>query len=195
MNLLTPPTDSLYKFWAISSVLICASLMIWTWNETDAMRERIYSLGLEAARARVEVRFGTEEIERLRLQRKQVQDEASARRLREREATIARELVVKAAERRYNVDRAAQLVQLLERNTNFAIVMVLLFFVNGTMNFWVWYMKVQRFQDELLRLQVEAARRTAIRESSPQIGNESSRQEGSRREGAGGEGAMDAPAS
>jgi hypothetical protein len=125
------PTDSLYKFWALGSLLAMGSVLYFArlrsrelHAQKDALELEIKKHNRKVAHLNADTEAGTASIERMR------------------EAEIA------ATEHTHNVDTLKRLIDRTDSSSNWALSGFLLFFVLAVAGFWCWYANAQKYQDE-----------------------------------------------
>jgi hypothetical protein len=190
MSIIQPPTDNLYKFMAISGLLIFGFFLVWPTLQIFQLSRETIQLQGEMDALDVEVDIISESITNLKKEdallekrtadlRKRVQNlatlpkkvlkskginiEAESDRLHQDEITI----IKKAEELREKNDllriKNVELItkrKLLESALAHFRTEVIMLFVGAivglllsTWGFWLWYFRVQRFQDMIIRKQ------------------------------------------
>lgn len=160
MQLPIPPSDSLYKFLCIASILGAISLVIWTDKQVTDLEHRQGDQRRRVFIAEAELKNIESDTDYLSEQIAQTKDmEGGTRSIEARDKVRARLRAerLKSAELaadKMEMDRLAKTIRVKLR---IGFLQIALFFFTFAANLIAWYRKVQYHQDRMLLAQAETA--------------------------------------
>jgi hypothetical protein len=157
MNLPTPPTDSLYKFLALGSLAAALALQFWMTSRADSVGEQIYAAELETAITVIEADANLAKAKFLVKEVRQGRIAGFWNKL-DAQQKLQKAVAIRNAQNKIRGHRLDQLVKAFKSDKRLARFGTGTFALLSLVGFLLWYFKVQRYQDELLRLQLLAAR-------------------------------------
>lgn len=142
MNLPNPPTDNLYKFVAIFGMVLVVAPLVLFFGRAGELRARSAEVRREVALLGFDVDVARQDQERSKEPDEPLKTRALRRRMVEAQARTT---------------ELSDLLEELERLANVAKISAAAGLVLTIVGFTLWYERVQRFEDLVLRRQVEAA--------------------------------------
>lgn len=165
MNLLTAPTDSLYKFLAIGGLIGVVTLAIWATHRIDLLTDKRWELELDVTKTEVEAAASERTIssleEDLKILESGPHDTAVFDQTLAEFKKVWHERRLRLEEVKIKLKRVREIAAIVQRDYDLARALGAAFIVQSFLGFWWWYLRVQRYQDEILMLQAQAARRSA----------------------------------
>jgi len=155
--MLTPPTDSLYKFIAISGLVAIGFSVAYPWNKHIEYELKVAEVQAEIDKSQLKVDQLKDLFDSLREQESKLptRDRDQLDMLKEKEKNVVSQM----REAQLPVDERRRALRNLNEALRSYYLMGLVSLITGallaTTGFWLWYLRVQRFVDSKMRNDAE----------------------------------------
>ncbi len=152
MEFLTPPTDNVYKFFAIAGIAVALFVPSFCYVQLNAVLDQEDKIEEELTAIRLEISFYKEDLDSTRNKNQTGEDQA---RILEAGRNLAKRNALQG-------QKLQTIHRLNSRNKYLPIVAVIGLVIGACMaisGFYLWYVRLQKFQDEITKREAQGKSR------------------------------------